>query len=103
MRATPPALLATRDFGFQDPRLAELLFRYRARNWPETLTADERDRWNAYRRLRLDVDSGWSESTFAQFHAEIAALRIARTDDGAAHLLLDQLATWGHAIEASLR
>ena len=103
VRATPPPLLATRDFGFQDPRLAELLFRYRARNWPETLTADERDHWNAYRLLRLDVDSGWSESTFAQFHAEIAALRIARTDDGAAQLLLDQLAAWGNAIEANLR
>jgi exodeoxyribonuclease-1 len=103
VRASPPALLATRDFGFQDPRLSELLFRYRARNWPETLTADERDRWNAYRRLRLDVDSGWSESTFAQFRAEIDALRIARSGDGAAQVLLDQLATWGNTIETSLR
>ena len=64
VRATPPEHLDKREFGFKDPRLPELLFRYRARNWPGTLTQTEQLRWDAYRRQRLTVDSGLSELTF---------------------------------------
>jgi exodeoxyribonuclease-1 len=35
---------------FQDPRLPEMLFRYRARNYPDTLSDVERERWNVWRR-----------------------------------------------------
>ena len=34
---------------FRDPRIPEMLFRYRARNFPETLNEEERSRWNSYR------------------------------------------------------
>jgi len=34
--------LSKRQFNFSDDRLPELLFRYRARNFPETLTERER-------------------------------------------------------------
>ena len=40
VRTTPPEALGAREFGFRDARLPELLFRYRARNWPQTLTAE---------------------------------------------------------------
>src|SRR5690606_23357765 len=50
VRATPRQALGSRDFGFQDARLPELLFRHRARNWPETLSIDEKARWDEYRR-----------------------------------------------------
>src|SRR5690606_36518784 len=63
VRATPPRRVGDTDFGFQEPRLAELLFRYRARNWPDTLDAAGRERWDAYRHRRLCVDSGLSECT----------------------------------------
>lgn len=102
VRATPPHALGTRAFGFQDPRLPELLFRYRARNWPQTLTPAERACWDDYRRRRLLEESGLSESTLPQFRAEIAALRLARAGDGAAMMLLDQLEAWGNGIEAGL-
>jgi exodeoxyribonuclease-1 len=102
VRATPPQALGTRAFGFQDPRLPELLFRYRARNWPETLTAEEHARWNDYRRRRLLNDSGLSELTLAQFRIEISALRTERAGDGPAMVLLDGLEAWGNEIEAGL-
>lgn len=38
---------------FDDARLPELLFRYRARNWPETLSEEEQQRWEEYRREKL--------------------------------------------------
>lgn len=53
VRATRPADLARLDLPFRDPRLAEMLFRYRARNFPETLDADEAERWQRFRRQRL--------------------------------------------------
>ncbi|GAB3318631.1 exodeoxyribonuclease I [Luteimonas notoginsengisoli] len=102
VRATPPQALGARDFGFQDPRLTELLFRYRARNWPETLSAAEQARWDAYRRRRLVDDSGLSELTFAQYEAQIAELRAAHAGDGARQVLLDGLADWGRRLQASV-
>jgi len=103
VRATPPEALRGADFGFGDPRLGELLFRYRARNWPATLTPDERGRWHDYRRRRLGTEAGLSELTFERFHAELATLRTDRADDGRAQVLLDQLEAWGREIESSLR
>ena len=102
VRGTPPQLLGRADFAFRDPRLQELLFRYRARNWPQTLGFDEHARWNDYRRRRLCKDSGLSEFSFDQARAEIAVLREAHRGDGAKLALLDQLEAWNSEIEASL-
>ncbi|MFT6899513.1 MAG: exodeoxyribonuclease-1 [Paraglaciecola sp.] len=38
---------------FSDPRLSTLLFRYKARNYPQTLTADELHQWQNHRQFRL--------------------------------------------------
>ncbi len=98
-----PEQFTGRDFGFSDPRLPELLFRYRARNWPQTLDAAEQARWNDYRRQRLLRDSGLSELTLDGFRAELVALRAAHAADPGKLVLLDQLDAWGHDIDASLR
>ncbi|WP_296443160.1 exodeoxyribonuclease I [Rhodoferax sp. UBA5149] len=45
-------LVAAR-YAFDDPRLDELVFRYRARNFPASLTPDEAARWEAHRVARL--------------------------------------------------
>jgi exodeoxyribonuclease-1 len=102
VRATPPLALGAKTFGFRDPRLPELLFRYRARNWPETLSANERARWNDYRRLRLCQDGGLSEYSFDTYRAEIVSLRLAHASDGSKQVLLDQLEAWGQELEATL-
>src|SRR5690606_30608139 len=52
VRTSPPEALAELENRFRDPRLPELLFRYRARNYPQTLDAGERTRWDDYRRRR---------------------------------------------------
>ena len=53
VRTTQPADLIRLDLPFRDPRLAEMLFRYRARNFPDTLSAEETERWQRFRRQRL--------------------------------------------------
>ena len=94
--------MGTRAFEFRDPRLPELLFRYRARNWPDTLDATGRERWDDYRRQRLAEGSGLSEYGFEGFFAEIQALRATHAGDGARLVLLDQLEQWGHQLQSQL-
>ena len=102
VRATPPAQLGERVFGFKDARLDELLFRYRARNWPDSLTSPEQDRWDDYRRRRLLLDVGLSEMTFESWQVELDGLRAQHAEDGDKLALLDQLQDWGDGLKISL-
>lgn len=45
--------LASYPFNFQDKRLPVLLFRYRARNYPFTLTNEEQQQWQTYCQHKL--------------------------------------------------
>jgi exodeoxyribonuclease-1 len=59
--ATPPAGLGSFPQVFDDSRLPEMLFRYRARNWPDSLDAEEQARWEEFRLARLlEPDAGAS-------------------------------------------
>jgi len=49
-----PEELAESEFPFKDKRLHEILFRYRARNYPETLNDAEQDDWQNWRAKRLE-------------------------------------------------
>ncbi|MEA9793986.1 exodeoxyribonuclease I [Xanthomonas campestris pv. raphani] len=102
VRSSAPAELGALEARFRDPRLIELLFRYRARNWPQTLSPDEHQRWNDYRRQRLLEDRGLGEVTLEQFYAQIADLRLAHSDDATKQSLLDQLAAWGSDLQRTL-
>lgn len=95
VRATPPEQLARRSFAFRDPRYGELLFRYRARNWPQTLDADESARWEAFRQARLTRPTVLTARTLDDYFARIMALRREAPDR---HALLDQLEAWGHEL-----
>ena len=53
IRNTPPHELANLRLRFTDPRLEEMLFRYRARNYPESLSPLELADWFAYCKEKL--------------------------------------------------
>ncbi|TAL87607.1 MAG: exodeoxyribonuclease I [Rhodanobacter sp.] len=101
VRATPPSQLATHAFPFRDPRYAELLFRYRARNWPETLDADEQLRWEAFREARLTRHTPLTGLALDDYFARLTELR---ADPRTQHRLplLDQLQAWGEELAASI-
>ena len=101
VRATPPALLGTSAFPFRDPRYAELLFRYRARNWPETLDAAETARWDAFRHARLTRHSALSVLTLDDYFARLDVLRHDPLAQGKLPLL-DQLQAWGEQLAADV-
>ena len=102
VRSAAPAALPAFAAQFTDPRLIELVFRYQARNWPESLDTGQQARWDAYRHERLDSDIGLSEYSFETHANSIAELRHAHANDGRAQALLDALQDWSGTISASL-
>ena len=61
VREESPQELASASFVFEDKRLPEMLFRYRARNFPDSLSAQELAQWEEYRFQRLtDPEAGAS-------------------------------------------
>jgi exodeoxyribonuclease I len=62
LRVLTPEQLAQTQPGFDDARLTELLLRYRARNFPETLSAAEAARWEQWRAARLFDGAGGARS-----------------------------------------
>jgi len=95
VRNASPQELAQTHFEFHDERLPELLFRYRARNWPETLSVEEVQRWEQFRRHRIQDEDGGGSITLTEYHGRIALLRDERTDDVDAQRILDSLDKWG--------
>jgi len=59
--------LAAQRAAFEDERLAELLFRYRARNFLDTLAPDEHERWLDHCSARLHGGEGGSTTLTAFF------------------------------------
>lgn len=65
--------LAAARTGFDDARLAELVWRYRCRNFPETLSTADTQRWRAHCAARLHAGAGGAR-TMAQLAEAIDAL-----------------------------
>lgn len=97
-RTTPANLLGSTVFGFEDPRHEELLFRRRARNWPETLGESERERWRDFVGRRIQGTHPLSAFGLDEYRHRIAALRAVQTP-GPALALLDRLDDWGRDLE----
>jgi exodeoxyribonuclease-1 len=97
-----PQELGTQSWSFADKRLPEMLFRYRARNYPETLSTDEQAQWLEHCRARL-VDGESGHLNFTDFHAEIAQLRAQMAVDDQSNRLLDDVAAFGAELESFVR
>ncbi|MDF2795200.1 MAG: exodeoxyribonuclease [Pseudomonas orientalis] len=74
VRMAEPVQLGRQQWPFDDHRLPELLFRYRARNFPETLNNEEQERWRLFCQQRLS-DPAWGApntlAAFKQAHKEL--------------------------------
>ncbi|ARU05031.1 exodeoxyribonuclease I [Comamonas serinivorans] len=89
-----PEAMSRARLGFDDPRLQELVFRFRARNFPESLSADEVQTWQAHREARvLHGEDGYT-SVQAFWDALESRLEAAE-DDEASSELLSELYDWG--------
>ncbi|HYN79822.1 MAG TPA: exodeoxyribonuclease I [Lamprocystis sp. (in: g-proteobacteria)] len=98
LRRLAPEALAKATVRFADPRLPEQVFRYRARNWPETLTPQERERWAAWRLTRLTDPDGGGSIRLDQYEERLATLAQTHAADPAKLQLIEDLAGWAEAL-----
>jgi exodeoxyribonuclease-1 len=75
IRTLPPENLADNAFKFTDKRLSEMLFRYRARNYPDTLNAEEKHRWQTFCIHRLTDQQAGVGMTFDAYFARLNELK----------------------------
>lgn len=103
LRGLRPEELATERFAFEDPRLPEMLLRYRVRNWPHTLTPKEWEIWDAYRAQRLTGPGSGGSVTLDAYRQRLTELRAESTTDPQQLDLLDALEQWaGRVVDISV-
>jgi exodeoxyribonuclease-1 len=91
VQRSKPDDLATLSLPFKDKRLTELLFRYRARNFPATLSTAEQQQWQAFVRAKL-IDGQDGNTTIASIKQRIAALSPSALNDKQQDVLQSLLA-----------
>jgi exodeoxyribonuclease-1 len=98
LRKASPDDPAWQTASFDDPRLEELVFRYRARNFPDSLGPTERERWEQLRVARLHEGAGGL--TVARFLERVDELAeaAAEQDDERGQLLLEALVDYAEQI-----
>lgn len=74
VRSAAPEQLGAESWPFDDPRLPNLLFRYRARNYPQTLNESECAQWQTFCRERLSGEHRGAPLNLAQYLAAYARL-----------------------------
>ena len=100
IRNATPQELAESNFDFHDSRLPKLLFRYRARNWPETLTAAETLHWEQLRHQRLTEEDGGGSITATEFSNQVSQLRNQYENRDSALEILDAVDAWAKKLLA---
>ena len=100
VRAQSPQELASATFVFEDWRLPEMLFRYRARNYLSTLTAGEHAAWEEHRFQRLTEPESDADYCMEVFQSDIERLLASGELTSAQRLLLEQLQDYADALLA---
>ncbi len=86
-----PAQLAVQPPLFQDDRLNQLMFRFRARNYPESLSHSELTQWQRFCKDRLQFGTEQPARTLDEFILELEQCAETQQDNEKALLLLKQL------------
>lgn len=102
IRNVQPAQLASKVLPpFSDDRLSEMIFRYRARNWPETLAGDEADSWAEHCVARLTGQDGVSTISLKDYFETIERFRQDKSLGEKQQLILVELEKYGRAKQAA--
>jgi len=94
LRSLPAEALGDAPLVFDDPRIGEMLFRYRGRNYPQTLRAEEAARWAEYRRARL-LEGADGARSLDEFRSALASTELPAA-------LAAELADYADELQSSL-
>ncbi|RYZ95230.1 MAG: exodeoxyribonuclease I [Moraxellaceae bacterium] len=100
VRNASPSELGSKPREFHDGRLDELLFRYRARNFPESLSATEQAHWRGLTRSRLTDPLSGSGLVYSGLMDRINHLLVLESTDARSRKLLSSLATYANELLA---
>ena len=89
IRNTAPEKLATSAFYYDDERIPEMLFRYRARNYPNTLTGEEWNKWREFCLFQLQQPEAGANILLSDYIQKIKALQEQNIDATMTKVLLD--------------
>lgn len=103
VRKMSPEQLAVTELPFRDARLPELLFRYRARNFPASLNAAEQEQWRQFCRRRLTDPAAGASLVLSQLQERVAQLQAQPQLTPAHHQLLCDLLDYANQRVESLR
>ena len=93
----PVETLREHEVQFEDQRLAEMVFRYRARNYPATLDGEEMEKWEQFRAQRLmNPKKGWR--SLEAYGLELQRLAADHELDPAKLQILEELHLYGESI-----
>ncbi len=94
VRSASSEELATTAFSFTDPRLVTLLLRYKARNFPSSLTPAEQAQWRAFCHQQIQAPNNGGLS-LEDFQAELMSLEESSELDAEKYAVLEALSEWG--------
>lgn len=94
VKRSDPKTLASSTFDFKDDRLPEILWRYRARNFPHSLTAEEKKRWKTFCYKRLTDETFGASMVKKGFDARIAELQATEDLDESKQRVLQDLISY---------
>ena len=97
--ALPPDELAAATAVFEDERLPVLLLRYRARNFPDSLSPAEAEEWEAFRYERLVSGEGGGPG-LEEWQQQIEARLQDASLDPRHRRILEALQSWGDMLLA---
>lgn len=89
-----PADLSKTRMQFDDPRIPEMLFRYRARNWPQSLSKQEQTHWDAFRKDRISNPEADCGITLAEYQKLLAEKVMQPETSSQDRKILSELADW---------
>lgn len=96
VRAARPEDLIKLSDHIEDERLREMLPRYKARNYPDSLTAEERSDWETYVRERLMA--GGPNGRLGKFFNRLTELAADQELDADKRYLLEELQLYGQSL-----
>ncbi|MFT5769449.1 MAG: exodeoxyribonuclease-1 [Lysobacterales bacterium] len=100
---TKPVDLASLALPFQDKRLTAMLFRYRARNFPETMSSQEAEKWLVDRKYRATHPPVHGKPGLEELHNEVKLLKLKSGNDPHENRILDQLDSWYQGLAQELQ
>jgi exodeoxyribonuclease-1 len=96
---TAPEEIAGQSWVFEDKRLDEMLFRFRARNYPETLNPEEQAQWLEHCSHRI-IDGEAGYMNFEGFFAEIERIRAEVEIDERGEKILAEVESFGRDLQS---